>query len=317
MHSDYLYIQELPTLSQELNLDICTVRDDHYPFYFGGNKARKSRYIMQEISDLGCNAVVTTGGIQSNHARVVALGAAERNWPCVLVLHGEGNEEMPRGNEKIMRLTGAIMKIVKPTDIANTIKESIEQLTEQRYKPYEVPGGGHCLAGSLAYADVIEQLKKLCNRTKWYPDYIIHASGTGTTQAGLLCGLRKIGWETRVIGISIARCNPYGGKVVQEAYRQIMEHLECSVNLGDVDFRDDWICGGYEKADRSVFRTIGTIAKMEGLILDPTYTGKAFNGMLNIIDSGEIPRYSKVIFWHTGGLMNLLASEQSLTSFTL
>lgn len=310
LHS-FVYFQKLPYLSKALNIDLRSVRDDSLPSYYGGNKARKIVRIVEKINLQNCNAVVTTGGAQSNHARVVAMVAAERKWKCKLILHGASEDlKHSRGNLLLMQLAGADIKIVTPYEIAEELHSAMNELRGEGYNPYEIPGGGHCVEGALAYIDAVQELKHKCNEECWQPDWIILASGTGTTQAGIIVGLEAIGWKTRVIGVSVARKNPRGKDIVEQACTELREHLNLNGgNEHPVDFRDEWVGGGYEKADTPVFSAIRLAAKLEGLILDPTYTGKAFNAMLDLIASGEIQKGSKVLFWHTGGLLNLLASN--------
>jgi 1-aminocyclopropane-1-carboxylate deaminase/D-cysteine desulfhydrase-like pyridoxal-dependent ACC family enzyme len=164
----------------------------------------------------------------------------------------------------------------------------------------------------MAYVEAVEELQRQCQQDGWRPGWIILASGTGTTQAGLVVGIERLGWATQVVGISVARPNPRGGEVVTKACEEVAQDLGLRVGSWSVDFRDDWIGEGYEKADGSVLSTIRLAAQEDALILDPTYTGKAFCALLDLVDEGEIAEGAKVLFWHTGGLMNLLASDYAI-----
>lgn len=306
-------LQNLPRLGAHLNVDLRCKRDDLTHISAGGNKVRKLVKIIPEVQRQGCDALVTTGGVQSNHARVTAQMAARKGWKCRLVLHGDRGEiARPRGNLALMYLSGADIEVVDPSDIASTIDAACDNLRAGGYMPYLIPGGGHCVHGAIAYVEAAHELGEQCSRTQWYPEWIVLASGTGTTQAGLIVGVEKLGWDTRVLGVSVARRNPRGKQVVEDSCRKLRMYLGATDGSGDIDFRDDWVGQGYEKAGPEVHSAIRLAAETEGLILDPTYTGKAFLALLDLVKNGEIPRGSKVLFWHTGGLLNLMASDLGL-----
>lgn len=300
-------------IGKSLGIDLCIKRDDLFPLIGGGNKARKILKIVEEIERCGCDSIITTGGVQSNHARATALIAAEKGWKCKLVLHGDPELlKKPSANLLLVCMSGAEVEIVDPAEINSTMKRAFQELQNDGYHPFEIPGGAHCLAGGVAYIEALEEVARQCEFLRWKPDYIVLPSGTGTTQAGIICGVEKLGWDTRVIGISVARSNPGGAQVVEEMCQQLFDHLDIKMDQSKVHFRDEWIGEGYEKASQEVLETIRWAALTEGIILDPTYTGKAFTGMLELAESGEIERGSRVLFWHTGGLLNLLSAEQYL-----
>jgi D-cysteine desulfhydrase len=300
---------KISELSNELQCDIFIKRDDLYPITFGGNKARKISNIIKDMKSQNINAVVTTGGTQSNHARVVAMTAAQNNWPCHLVLHGCASElNNPCGNLLISKLSNAVIDIVTPDKINKHMKSAMNKLQQQGYNPYEIPGGGHCVAGTIAYVDAVKEVAKQCENMNIIPDYIILASGTGTTQAGIMAGVDSIGWNTKVIGVSVARCNPQGGEIIQQAYNEVRQQLQIVSGVKEVNFRDEWTCGGYEKVDERLCDFIEKMAKNDNILLDPTYTGKAFLALVDMITSREIQPGSTILFWHTGGLMNLMSS---------
>lgn len=303
-------LTKYPILGNHLSVNFYIKRDDLLPEVGGGNKVRKLAGIFEHAREIGCDAVVTTGGTQSNHARVAALLAATLGWQCALVLHGNpGDLNNPQGNLLLMRLTSANIKIVAPSEIAKTMQAAIKELKQQGFTPYEISGGGHCLKGTLAYVDAVNELEAQCRQINWYPDWIIHASGTGTTQAGIMAGLDVVGWPTRVVGVSVARRNPRGATIVEQAYEEVCTELGVVCQTNRVDFRDMWVGQGYEKADEKVFSAIRFAGQAGGIVLDPTYTGKAFAALIDLVHSGEIEPDSNVLFWHTGGLLNLIATN--------
>lgn len=302
-------LEPLPSLGQKLGLELWCKRDDMLPYYYGGNKVRKIFGILQEAERLGYNALVTTGGLQSNHARVTALAAAQRGWPVVLVLHAEPGASGTTGNALIARLAGAKIVRVEPTQIAGAMREALTELRQAGHTPFEVPGGGHSVAGALGYVAAVSELAEQCRVMGGPPDYVMVASGTGTTQAGLAVGAERLGWPTQVWGVSVARNWQRGKSVIDEACAELRDYLTITTAPRPTEFFDDWTGGGYENVYPELLQTIREAA-LAGLLLDPTYTGKAFHGLSVLAREGRIPAGARVLFWHTGGLINLLSSPE-------
>lgn len=293
-------------LSQKIGVDLRIKRDDFFPMSGGGNKARKIWYIVDYAIKNGYDALVTNGGIQSNHARAAALASAEKGLECKLVLHGDtGKAHKLEGNLLLMHLADADIEVVSLSQLSEAMDRSMEELRAKGLNPLYVWGGGHCVQGALAYYEAVKEFKKQAGN--WEPDYVLFASGTGTTQAGLAVGFADR--NIKVIGVSVAREKERGEAVVRSAVDELADYLGIGKNI-DVYFRDDWICGGYEKFDDAVVENINMAAKYDALILDPTYTGKAFTGLVDMVNNGEIAKGSKVLFWHTGGILNLMSSER-------
>jgi 1-aminocyclopropane-1-carboxylate deaminase/D-cysteine desulfhydrase-like pyridoxal-dependent ACC family enzyme len=272
-------------------------------------------FILRETEIQNCNALITCGGIQSNHARVTAIAAAMRGWKCHLVLHGDPSAlDTPVGNLRLMRLAGATLEIVPAEEIGPRMDAAKERFHQEGRLPAIIPGGGHLPAGAEAYyhATINLEAEPLVVQDK-VPDWILLASGTGTTHAGIHCAIEALGWPTRTVGISIARRNPRGKGVVEQSCCDLRKRLRLNCRQLPVDFRDDWVGEGYEKCGPTVWKTIQEVLQKTGILLDPTYTGKAFTGLLQMIDSGEIRTEDKVLFWHTGGLMNLMAVEKMVS----
>lgn len=302
-------LQSLDRLGSEFEIDLKVKRDDLLPMTGSGNKVRKMKRILEELEALGCDAVVTSGGLQSNHARVTALVAAERGWRCKLVLHGDPKRTRLEGNLLLMTLAGAEIEVVSAGQVRSAIEKSVFWLQGKGYLPHVIPGGGHCLAGALAYWDATHELADQCRTSGWSPDYVVIASGTGATQAGLVVGLEQMGWLTRVLGISVARSKLWGTIAVEQSRDELRANLGLSGEPTPVEFYDDWVGAGYEKASSGANEAIRLAAAREGLVLDPTYTGKAFAALLELRETQVIKRGARVLFWHTGGLLNLMASR--------
>jgi 1-aminocyclopropane-1-carboxylate deaminase/D-cysteine desulfhydrase-like pyridoxal-dependent ACC family enzyme len=304
-------VSRLGRLSTDLRIDLRVKRDDLLPLTGGGNKVRKLARILEaeEQAGTGINALVTNGGLQSNHARVTALLAASRGWPCKLVLHTEPGDVPPAsGNFLLMRLAGADLRLVTADEVASALELAREDLVAAGLRPRVIPGGAHTLEGALAYADAVDELLEDPLLRGWTPDWVVLASGTGATQAGLVAGFARAGLRgTRVVGVSVARRNPRGQAAVQSSCEELARAL--GLEPLTVDFRDEWVGPGYEKPTPATLEALQHAARSEGLVLDPTYTGKAFAALLDLVARGEIPQGARVLFWHTGGLLNLMTAH--------
>ena len=170
--------------------------------------------------------------------------------------------------------------------------------------PYFIAGGGHGNIGTQAYVDCYEEIRRFEKQNNIHFDYIFHASGTGTTQAGLVCGRLINRNEREIVGISIARKNPRGRNVVTESVREYLDFHKVVVSDNEVEqavvFMDDYIDEGYGAYSEQVLDTIGTVMLKYGIPLDSTYTGKAFSGMLDYIGKNQISG-KNILFIHTGG----------------
>jgi len=305
-------IEEHPRLLANLDMDIDLriKRDDLYPMAGGGIKARKIEYIMRDVISEGHDILVTNGGPQSNHARASAVLCAQLGIKCHLVLVLEPEKQyLDSGNVLLMRMSGATMEFCQKDQLAERMDRAIEYYRSMGHKPLYVWGGGHCPAGTLACIDAANEAQAQC--AEWEPDFLVAASGTGTTQAGLTIGYAAR--QTHVIGVSVARDSGRGREIVRQSVEDFFSRFEdkhfLPVQL-EIDFRDDWFEGGYEKTSPELMQTIEQAA-LAGILVDPTYSGKALRGMVEMVRRGDIPRGSKVLFWHTGGLMNLQASPFS------
>lgn len=291
---------------ERIHSKLCVFRDDLYPFLGGGNKGRKIKYIEKAVDANHCNAVVTTGGIQSNHCRALAILSAQRGWKCTLVLHGNAEDfKKQNGNALVMRLSGANIIFTEATGISAAMDTAMADYKLAGFSPYYIWGGGHTLEGGLAYIESISELAAYTKANNWHPDYIFLASGTGSTQAGILAGLDKYNMDTQVIGISVARKKEPAAQVVSEFYDKLCTHYNIKKTGRNVIVSDDYLCGGYEKYNDELMELSQNAIKNHGFILDTTYSGKAFYGMQHYIKTNHIK--GNILFWHTGGILNFLA----------
>jgi D-cysteine desulfhydrase len=292
-----------------VNANLRVFRDDLYPFLGGGNKGRKMDYIARDIYKKQAKALVTTGGIQSNHCRAVAVYAAQHKIKCTIVLSGSKEEfEKQSGNAKMIRLSGAnIIFAEKPEYIGSIMDAEMVKYTAQGLKPYYIWGGGHTQEGGLAYIEAIKGLKQYSESTGWRPDYIFVASGTGSTQSGILAGLDKYKFKkTKVIGISVARKSDYATTCVDDFYRELCNRYQITCLNSESVVLDDYLCGGYGQYNDELQSLCVNSIRDYGFTLDVCYTGKAFYGMLDFIEKNNL-NSKNILFWHTGGIFNFLA----------
>jgi len=290
------------------NLSLKIIRDDIYPFVGGGSKARKAVGYEKMLGEGGYNAVVTCGGIQSNHNRAIALMASRNGWKCHLCIQGtEERFEAEKGNALLCRLSGAECELIAPADTAIAMDKAMENLTREGYKPYYVHGGGHDLPGGTCFVDAVKELKRQCDNEGYKPNYIFLASGTGSTQAGIVVGCDLVGWnDVRVIGISVARQHERGKQVIAEFANMLGEYYGIKKDYtDDIIFCTDYLYGGYEQYTPEMEECLEQMMQKTGLMFDTTYSGKGFYGMLDIIKKEKLQN-KNIIFWHTGGLMNLM-----------
>lgn len=283
-------------------------RDDLFPFLGGGNKGRKIEYIFKDIVKQGANAIVTTGGSQSNHCRAVAILAAQNGWRCTLVIHGDERTFYNQGgNALLMRSTDSTIIFVEPDEIQNSMDLAMKSYEADGYRPYYIYGGGHTLEGGLAYIDAIAGLNQYLRLNKTSIDYIFLASGTGSTHAGILAGLDKYGINSEVIGISVGRERHRAEQVVKDFYIELCTHFQILGGHRNVTVLDEFLCGGYGQYNAEIKEISINSIRNFGFALDTTYTAKAFYGMQQHIRANKLK--GNILFWHTGGLLNFLAEN--------
>lgn len=285
-------------------IPIKMIRDDLFPFIGGGSKARKAVEYETYLKVGGYNAVVTCGGIQSNHNRAFALLAAKNGWKCHLCIQGtEARFLSEKGNALLCRLSGAECEFIDPSETAVAMDRAMDRFKAAGYNPYYVHGGGHDLPGGTCFVDAVEELTKHIEK----PDYIFHASGTGSTQAGIVVGLDRVGWsDVKVVGISVARQYERGRQVIVDFANMLAKHYNMNESYDDrILFNADYLYGGYEQFSPEMDAYLRKVMRETGLMFDTTYSGKALFGMMDIIKKEHL-QDKKIVFWHTGGLMNIL-----------
>lgn len=287
---------------------IIFIRDDLYPFIGGGSKARKAVAYERYLRENGYNAVVTCGGIQSNHNRAMALMCARNGWKCHLCIQGDEERFMhEKGNALLDRLSGAECELIKPEDTAVAMDRAMAKFQSEGLNPFYVVGGGHNLPGGTCFVDAVRELKRQCDSIGYKPDYLFLASGTGSTQAGIVVGLDMVGWgDVKCVGISVARQQARGRQVIAEFANRLADHYGLQKDYTDrILFNTDYLCGGYECYTPEMKTYLEDAMRQTGLVFDTTYSGKGFYGMMQEVKKHQLED-KHIVFWHTGGLMNVM-----------
>jgi 1-aminocyclopropane-1-carboxylate deaminase/D-cysteine desulfhydrase-like pyridoxal-dependent ACC family enzyme len=278
-------------------------RDDAIPFAFGGNKVRKLRLVAAQAIAAGADTLITTGGVQSNHARATAGVAARMGLGCVLVANG-APQLKPTGNALLDRLLGAEIRYVdRREDRAPAMEEAAHQLRGRGRRPFVIPLGASTPVGAAAFALAVGELLAQMPA----PDVIVCATSSGGTQAGLVAGCILHGIATRVIGVSAD--DPAG--TIAGYVRGILDGLERLIAApgafanASIEVDDRFVGDGYGIPTAASADALELTARREAIFLDPTYTAKAMAGLIARLRARELK--GTVLFWHTGGQTGLFA----------
>lgn len=287
---------------EENTNDIYIKRDDLFPYSFGGNKARKGLLFFKDIEKKNSDCIVTYGSSSSNHVRIISNKCCELNLPCYIISPSESSKST--FNSMMYNMFDAKIITTPVSKVAGTIEKTLNKLKTQGYNPYFIQGGGHGNIGTQAYVDCYNEILKYEREENVYFDYIFHASGTGTTQAGLVCGSLLNRDKKNIVGISIARKNPRGRDIVLDSVKTYLDEIGLDYDSDFVDkkinFTDHYILSGYGSYDKNIINTIVESMKSFGIPMDTTYVGKAFNGMKEYIKDENI-KNKNILFIHTGG----------------
>lgn len=298
-------------------------RDDCTGLATGGNKARKLEFLMAEAVAGGADAVITQGGIQSNHARQTAAIASKLNMKCVLALESSAESQDPpyqaSGNVLLDRLYGAEIHCFPPgADMEVTTQELADQYKALDQHLYIIPSGGSNPTGVLGYVncafEIVSQLREQGLRV----DCLVHATGSGGTQAGLIVGFQLTGMKIPVLGISVSRSRPAQEQKVYDLVRQTSEHLglKPAPPRNDVVVNSDYVGDGYGVPTDGMFHAVTTAARYESILLDPVYTGKAMDGLIDlIVNKHRFGKDKNILFLHTGGSAGLFGYTAQLNQF--
>lgn len=289
-------------------------RDDLTGCATTGNKIRKLEFLLSDAKVSGCDAILTCGGLQSNHARSTAIAAASLGMKSFLFLRGP-TADTPEGNYLLDQIVGATIVWMTPEEYRTgrdqRMQSFAESLREQGLTPYIIPEGGSNPIGAWGYIRATQELFDQVQLQRIQVDAIVCPVGSGGTYMGLLLGTRLLGWKISVIGINICDSAAF---FQERIYREIHAAIEryslpLTIDREEIDIRDGYVFGGYGEAPECIHGCIRDLASQTGLILEPVYTAKAFFGMMQEWKKGALGKEPRLVFIHTGGLFGLLCNR--------
>jgi len=300
-------VEYLPHLSAELGGPrIIVKRDDLTGLALGGNKTRKLEYLLAEAQANGAHTIITSGAVQSNHCRQTAAACARLNFDCILVLSGD-KPSAATGNLLLDKLFDAELIWSSYEERDQQLQKIFENAWEAGRRPYVIPYGGSNTTGASAYVYAVQELLS----QDFHPDWILFASSSGGTQAGLVAGAKLFDFSGRVLGISVDEPAVELRERVASLATATTDILgeNTTILTQEILVNDDYIGAGYGIMGSAEIEAIRLFARTEGLLLDPVYTGRAAVGMIDLIRQGYFKSDDTVLFWHTGGIPALFSDK--------
>lgn len=292
-------------------------RDDLTGSALSGNKVRKLEFTIAEALKQNADTLITCGGIQSNHCRATAIAGAQLGLKVHLILRGEPTDD-PDGNLFLDYASGAEVSFYSVKEFKTRLDEIYEEIAEQyRQKgnrPYKIPMGASDEVGAWGYVAACEELKEDFVRHGIEPEHIVCATGSGGTQAGLTAGSQLFDLGATVWGINVCDNEDYFLHKIRSDLGKWRERYQVAeeIDPAAIHVIDGYVGPGYARAAPEIFETIARLARYEGIILDPVYTGKAFHGLLSEIAAGRFDGVHDIVFIHTGGIYGLLAQRNQM-----
>jgi len=315
-------LEHLPRLSEHLGgPQIWVKRDDCTGLATGGNKTRKLEFSMADALEQGADTIVTVGAVQSNHVRQTAAAACKLGLACeVLLEHRVVDPSEPyanSGNVFLDRIFGAnLREYPGGTDFDAAIDAVAREIKARGGKPYIIPGGASNTIGALGYVNCAIELLEQAEELGLRIDHLVTATGSAGTQAGLIVGLRAIGSDMPLLGIGV--------NAAQDAQEDKVYKLACEtaefigkpgiVAREDVIANCNYVGAGYGIPTEGMNEAILMLARLEGLLFDPVYSGKGLAGMIDLIRNSHFDAADNIVFLHTGGSAALFAYTDQLVT---
>lgn len=308
-------IERMGKLSKKLGgPNIYIKRDDQTGTEVSGNKIRKLEFTVKEAIDKGCNLLITCGGIQSNHCRATAAVAAKFGLNSCLVLKGNSDTELD-GNLFLDKLLGAEIRFITPEDYKDKRMEIMEQikieLEHKGFKPYIIPEGASNGIGGFGYYKAMEEIIEQEKEMNVHFDRIIVATGSGGTYSGLLLAKKILNYNGDIYGVNVCDDEEYFKNKIYSILYESSEYLNVNLELAkdEIHILDGYVGRGYALSRQEELQFIYELAKLEGIILDPVYTGKAMYGLAEEIKRGSFKECKNVLFVHTGGIFGIFPQK--------
>lgn len=308
-------LEHLPRLSDYLGRDIFIKRDDFTPVALGGNKLRKLEFLAADALRQGADVLLTAGAIQSNHVRQTAAVAAKLGLKCVALLENPlattASNYLSNGNRLLLDLMDTEVVMVDVLhDPAAQLEEQATRLEAQGFRPYIVPVGGSNALGALGY---VECAQEMAHQIEGVVDFaaVVVASGSAGTHAGLAVGLEVLMPETELVGVTVSRKADEQRPKVVAIQQQLAASLELTASA-PITLWDEYFGPQYGMPNEEGMEAIKLLARLEGIFLDPVYTGKAMAGLIDGISQKRFRREGPIAFVHTGGSPALFAYHPSV-----
>jgi L-cysteate sulfo-lyase len=313
-------MEHMPRLSEHLGgPEIYVKRDDCTGLGTGGNKTRKLEFLIADAQKKKANVVITQGAVQSNHARQTAAAAAKVGMQCELIFEKRvtyaSDAYLKSGNVFLDQLFGAnIREVEKGSDMNEEMDEVANELIRKGLTPYIIPGGGSNPIGALGYVDCALEIITQANQENIVIDTIVHATGSAGTQAGLVVGAKAMNSNIPILGIGVNVEKKLQEDKVYQLACETSEYMGLPgiINREDVVANCDYVGEGYGISTQSMNEAIIMLARYEGLLFDPVYSGKGLAGMIDLIKKDYFEGQKNIVFIHTGGSAGLFAYHDIL-----
>jgi len=303
-------LEYLPRFSDYLGLEIYIKRDDVTPMALGGNKLRKLEFLAADALREGADTLITAGAIQSNHVRQTAAVAAKLGLHCVALLENpigtRAENYLTNGNRLLLDLFNAQIEMCDAlTDPVAQLAELATRIEAQGFRPYVIPVGGSNALGALGYVESALEIAQQCEGAVALSSIVV-ASGSAGTHAGLAVGLEQLMPEAELIGVTVSRKRDEQRPKVVALQQAIARELEVEARA-DIILWDEYFAPGYGTPNEEGVEAIKLLARLEGILLDPVYTGKAMAGLIDGINQNRFKDRGPILFIHTGGAPALFA----------
>lgn len=294
-------------------------RDDCTGLATGGNKTRKLEFLMAEALALGADTVITQGATQSNHARQTAAAACKLGMRCEIILENRTgyakHDYRESGNVLLDKVFGAaIREVAGGTDMNAQLQQVAVEVTARGGKPYIIPGGGSNVTGALGYVSCALELVAQANERGLRIDCVVHATGSAGTQAGLVAGLEAMHSGIPVLGIGVRAPKAAQEESVFKLAVQVADAIGAkgAVLRERVVANCDYVGPGYGLPTAGMLEAVKIFARTEGILLDPVYSGKGADGLIDLVKKGYFSQGENIVFLHTGGSVALFGYEHAL-----